>query len=216
MGRRVVRSGSRGRHGRTGPLRACCRLQSGRQRTSSGRPRAACESDACLTCCTRCRHDDCATATGWPGKRLLIAPLAVPLARPYRAVRPCRSAGTLSARGSPNRCSLAPRAPMHACSQAELAGRTPSAQPDGRIGRLRARAQAYCPAVWESRWPRLARAHFGHWHTLAVGALAQLHRSAGRRSARGACGGGQHGAAHPCAPAAAARIWCTPCVFPQA
>ena len=93
-----------------GRLRARCRVQTGRQWPSPGRPQAARESDARSNCCTRRSHDDCATATGWPGKRRPIAPLAVPLARPYRAVRPCRSAGTLSARVSPNRCSLALRA----------------------------------------------------------------------------------------------------------
>ena len=96
-------------------LRARCRVQSGRQWPSSGRPRAARESDARSNCCTRRGHDDCATAVSWPDGRRPIAPLAVPLARPYRAVRPCRSAGTLSARVTPNRCSLALRAPMHAC-----------------------------------------------------------------------------------------------------
>ena len=126
-------------------LRARCRVQSGRQWPSSGRPRAARESDARSNCCTRRSHDDCATATGWPGKRRPIAPLAVPLARPHRAVRPCRSAGTLSARVSPNRCSLALRAPMHACRQAELAGRTPSAPLDGRMCRLRARVLRVLP-----------------------------------------------------------------------
>ena len=103
-----------------GRLRARCRVQTGRQWPSPGRPQAARESDARSNCCTRRSHDDCATATGWPGKwvsagRLLRSALAVPLARPYRAVRPCRSAGTLSVRVTPNRCSLAPRAPMHAC-----------------------------------------------------------------------------------------------------
>lgn len=98
-----------------GRLRARCRVQTGRQWPSPGRPQAARESGARSNCCTRRGHDDCATATGWPGGRRPIAPLAVPLARPYRAVRPCRSAGTLSVRVTPNRCSLAPRAPMHAC-----------------------------------------------------------------------------------------------------
>ena len=98
-------------------LRARCRVQSGRQWPSlqavperhANRTRARIAARAGAT------TDDCATAVGWPGERPPIAPLAVPLARPYRAVRPCRSAGTLSVRVTPNRCSLAPRAPMHAC-----------------------------------------------------------------------------------------------------
>ena len=53
-------------------------------------------------------NNDCATAPGWPGKRA-IAPLAVPLPRPHQAARPHRTAGTLSSRGSHNRCRL--RAP---------------------------------------------------------------------------------------------------------
>ena len=185
-----------------GRLRARCRVQTGRQWPSPGRPQAARESDARSNCCTRRSHDDCATATGWPAKRRPIAPLAVPLARPHRAVRPCRSAGTLSARVSPNRCSLALRAPMHACRQAELAGRTPSAPLDGRMCRLRARVLAYCPVVWESRWPRSAAgAHWALAHT--VGAQPPS-RTAGSREARGACGGRLRGAAHPLRQLAAA------------
>ena len=141
-------------------LRARCRVQTGRQWPSPGRPRAARESDARSNCCTRRGHDDCATATGWPGKRRPIAPLAVPLARPYRAVRPCRSAGTLSARVSPNRCSLAPRAPMHACmpgcargADAERAARrtnVPAASAGagvlpGRLGIAMAEVCGRCP-----------------------------------------------------------------------
>ena len=44
-------------------LRARCRVQSGRQWPSPGRPRAVRESDARSNCCTRRGHDDCATAT---------------------------------------------------------------------------------------------------------------------------------------------------------
>ena len=67
-------------------------------------------------------NNDCATAPGWPGKRRPIAPLAVPLPRPHQAARPHRTAGTLSSRGSHNRCRLGLRAPMHACIQGECAG----------------------------------------------------------------------------------------------
>ena len=115
MGLQASRAGHAAAAPEGGRLRARCRVQTGRQWPSPGRPQAARESGARSNCCTRRGHDDCATATGWPGGRRPIAPLAVPLARPYRAVRPCRSAGTLSARVSPSRCSLAPRAPMHAC-----------------------------------------------------------------------------------------------------
>ena len=187
-----------------GRLRARCRVQTGRQWPSPGRPQAARESGARSNCCTRRGHDDCATATGWPGGRRPIAPLAVPLARPYRAVRPCRSAGTLSVRVTPNRCSLAPRAPMHACmpgcarvADAERAARRtngPAASAGagvlpGRLGIAMAEVGGPCPLSIGTHCGRPA---------------SQLPRTAGRCEARGACGGRLRGAAHPLRQLAAA------------
>ena len=159
-------------------------------------------------------HNDCATAPGWPGKRRPIAPLAVPLPRPHQAARLHRMVGTLSSRGSHNRCRLGLRAPMHACIQAALAWHPPIAPPDERMRRLRSRVQA-CARPFGDRPSRPAMAEVGPC-PLAL-THSQLPRTAGRREARGARDGGQRGATHPCArPAVAARIWCTLSVSPQA
>ena len=187
-----------------GRLRARCRVQTGRQWPSPGRPQAARESDARSNCCTRRSHDDCATATGWPGKRRPIAPLAVPLARPYRAVRPCRSAGTLSAPRVSRRIGAALRC-VRQCMRADrLSSR----------GGHRARRSTDEWAGCERGCWRIARPFgnndgrgrrpvpIGHWHTVRV--PSQLPRTAGRREARGACGGGLRGAAHPLRQLAAA------------
>ena len=203
MGRPASAAGHAAAAAEGGRLRARCRVQTGRQWPSPGRPQAAHESGARSNCCTRRGHDDCATATGWPGGRRPIAPLAVPLARPYRAVRPCRSAGTLSVRVTPNRCSLAPRAP-NAYVHARLRSR------GGRRARRSTDEWAGCErGCW-----RIARPFgnndgrgrrpvpIGHWHTVRV--PSQLPRTAGRREARGACGGGLRGAAHPLRQLAAA------------
>ena len=88
--------------------------------------------------------------------------------------------GTLSSRGSHNRCRLGLRAPMHACIQAALAWHPPIAPPDGRMRRLRSRVQA-CARPFGDRPSRPAMAEVGpraHWLSHTPGCLA---RPAGAR-----------------------------------
>jgi len=137
-------------------------------------------------------------------------------ANPTRAQLPARG-------GNHNDCATAPGWPGKRRPIAPLAvplprphqaARPPIAPPDERMRRLRSRVQA-CARPFGDRPSRPAMAEVGPC-PLAL-THSQLPRTAGRREARGARDGGQRGATHPCAkPAAAARIWCTLSVSPQA
>ena len=141
---------------------------------------------ALANCCARRSHDDCATATGWPGKRRPIAPLAVPLARPYRAVRPCRSAGTLSAPRVSRRIGAALRCVRQCMRAARLRSR------GGRRARRATDEWAGCErGCWRIARPFGNRDGRGrrpvpieHWHTLWAPSLPAASHGRQVRGAR--------------------------------